>query len=107
MSASKATPRRAPSSTSAARNSSPRSAVRAAEQASEQAAGGADRGARAQHAGGRIRARVAAGQIAPDLLGEIEDRHALQPDVAGAGQRREEQAFAAEQDVAEPAHHLD
>ena len=53
--------------------------------------------------GSRIRARVATvRQIAGDLLREIEDRHALQPDMAGAGERREEQALAAEQDLRNP-----
>ena len=62
---------------------------------------------RPRRARGGIRAAVAAArQVARDLLGEVEDRHALQPDMAGAGQARQEQALAAEQHVLEAAHHL-
>src|SRR6202011_20384 len=77
------------------------------EQPPEQAADGAERGAGRDAAGRRRTAAIAAPrEIAADFFGEVDDRHALQPDMAGAGQRREEQAFAAEQYVLEALHHL-
>ena len=76
--------------------------------AAEQPARDAERRAQRNIARGRIGAAVAArGQIARDFLGEVENRHALQPDMAGAGEAREEQAFAAEPDVPEAEDHLD
>src|ERR1051325_8734341 len=42
-----------------------------------------------------------------DLLGEVEDRHALQHDMPRPGQHREEQALAAEQHVLKAGDPLD
>src|SRR5882762_8414435 len=39
---------------------------------------------------------LAGRQVAADFLGQVHDRHALQPDMARAGQGREEEALAAE-----------
>src|ERR1700722_2784301 len=78
----------------------------ASQQAAEQAAHRAEADAGRHGAAGRA-AVASSRQVAADFLGEVDDRHALQPDMAGAGEGGEEQAFAAEQDVLEALHHLD
>ena len=62
---------------------------------------GRDRGRR----GSRIEAW--AWGVAADLLGQVQDRHALQPDLDRDRHGREKEAFAAEEDVLEAGHELD
>ena len=76
-----------------------------AEQLPEQTAHGGDPGDIAECAG-RAAVHTGARQIAGDFLRQIHDRHALQPDMARSGQSGEEQALAAEQQIAKTAHQL-